>query len=225
MRAKRRISGTLSLSDCLEPGCHLFRGTRQGCRARAARSVHLHYAAPDGTLFYNEATVEQSQRGSYFCAAGSGRAISASRSSATARRSSSSPSGIRGTSRTPTRWRRRSASSCCTRATASAPAGSAAKGPAGRASSITRGRPARPAGSSSRRPSRETRPRSPRTLPRDGTGGWKHLATFRTLSKGSPLKGYYSFVEDFRRDGKSPDRKAARPLRQRLGENHRPATG
>jgi hypothetical protein len=32
---------------------------------------------------------------------------------------------------------------------------------------------------------------------------WKHLATFRTTTKGSPLKGYYSFVEDFRRDTKS----------------------
>ena len=32
---------------------------------------------------------------------------------------------------------------------------------------------------------------------------WKHLATFRTTSKGAPLKGYYSFVEDFRRDTKS----------------------
>ena len=32
---------------------------------------------------------------------------------------------------------------------------------------------------------------------------WKHLATFRTRSQGSSLKGYYSFVEDFRRDTKS----------------------
>jgi hypothetical protein len=32
---------------------------------------------------------------------------------------------------------------------------------------------------------------------------WKHLATFRTRSNGSALKGYYSFVEDFRRDTKS----------------------
>jgi hypothetical protein len=32
---------------------------------------------------------------------------------------------------------------------------------------------------------------------------WKHLATFRTTTKGSPLKGYYSFIEDFRRDTKS----------------------
>ena len=35
------------------------------------------------------------------------------------------------------------------------------------------------------------------------TGAWKHLATFRTLSGGAPLMDYYSFIEDFRRDGKS----------------------
>jgi hypothetical protein len=33
---------------------------------------------------------------------------------------------------------------------------------------------------------------------------WQHLATFRTITKGKALSGYYSFVEDFRRDGKSP---------------------
>jgi hypothetical protein len=32
---------------------------------------------------------------------------------------------------------------------------------------------------------------------------WKHLATFRTRTGGRPLHGYYSFVEDFRRDGNS----------------------
>lgn len=29
---------------------------------------------------------------------------------------------------------------------------------------------------------------------------WKHLVTFSTLSDGQPLRGYYSFVEDFKRD-------------------------
>ena len=29
---------------------------------------------------------------------------------------------------------------------------------------------------------------------------WKHLVTFSTLTKGERLKGYYSFVEDFRRN-------------------------
>jgi beta-glucanase (GH16 family) len=32
---------------------------------------------------------------------------------------------------------------------------------------------------------------------------WKHLATFQTLTGGEPLKGYYSFVEDFRRNSRS----------------------
>lgn len=32
---------------------------------------------------------------------------------------------------------------------------------------------------------------------------WRHLVTFRTRTGGKPLRGYYSFIEDFRRDGKS----------------------
>jgi hypothetical protein len=32
---------------------------------------------------------------------------------------------------------------------------------------------------------------------------WKHLVTFSTLAGGTLLDGHYSFVEDFRRDGKS----------------------
>lgn len=35
------------------------------------------------------------------------------------------------------------------------------------------------------------------------TGAWKHLVTFRALTGGTPLSGYYSFIEDFRRDGNS----------------------
>lgn len=39
-------------------------------KPRAARSVHLWYAAPDSTMFYNEVTVEESYPGSYFCVCG-----------------------------------------------------------------------------------------------------------------------------------------------------------
>lgn len=34
---------------------------------------------------------------------------------------------------------------------------------------------------------------------------WRHLVTFRTRNSGKLLRGLYSFVEDFRRDGKSVD--------------------
>jgi len=37
---------------------------------RAARSVHLRYKAPDSVLFYNEITVEKSYPGTYFCVCG-----------------------------------------------------------------------------------------------------------------------------------------------------------
>ena len=37
---------------------------------RAARSVHLHYPAPEAVLFYNEVVVEKSVNGSYFMACG-----------------------------------------------------------------------------------------------------------------------------------------------------------
>jgi hypothetical protein len=35
------------------------------------------------------------------------------------------------------------------------------------------------------------------------SGAWKKLASFRVRTGGLPLSGYYSFIEDFRRDGKS----------------------
>ena len=37
----------------------------------------------------------------------------------------------------------------------------------------------------------------------DESNEWKHLATFRTQTGGEPLRGLYSFLEDFRRDGRS----------------------
>ena len=35
---------------------------------------------------------------------------------------------------------------------------------------------------------------------------WKHLVTFSTITGGKRLKGFYSFIEDFRRDGTSATR-------------------
>jgi hypothetical protein len=42
---------------------------------------------------------------------------------------------------------------------------------------------------------------------------WKHLVTFSTISQGRGLRGYYSFIEDFRRDRVS----ATEARRARLG--------
>ncbi|MBN1818816.1 MAG: DUF3472 domain-containing protein, partial [Sedimentisphaerales bacterium] len=45
-------------------------GLAQNEPPKAARSVHLWYPAPDGTVYYNEVTVEKSVPGSYFCVCG-----------------------------------------------------------------------------------------------------------------------------------------------------------
>ena len=37
----------------------------------------------------------------------------------------------------------------------------------------------------------------------NATSEWKHLVTFRAITGGAPLSGFYSFIEDFRRDGAS----------------------
>jgi hypothetical protein len=42
---------------------------------------------------------------------------------------------------------------------------------------------------------------------------WKHLVTFSTISQGRGLRGYYSFIEDFRRNRVS----ATEPRRARFG--------
>jgi|SRR5579862_1061320 len=48
----------------------------------------------------------------------------------------------------------------------------------------------------------------------NGEHSWKKLATFRNRTGGKPLSGYYSFIEDFRRDGAS-----AQDLRRALFGN------
>ncbi|QVL32429.1 DUF3472 domain-containing protein [Telmatocola sphagniphila] len=39
-------------------------------KGNACRSVHLGYSAPEATMFYNEVTVKTSQEGTYFCVCG-----------------------------------------------------------------------------------------------------------------------------------------------------------
>lgn len=48
----------------------LLTSSLMAAEPRAARSVHLQYPAPASTMFYNEMTIDQSTAGSYFMAAG-----------------------------------------------------------------------------------------------------------------------------------------------------------
>lgn len=62
---RRCLVGLLLITNTI-----LLHGAEPAQPPRAARSVHLRYTAPDSLLFYNEMTVDQTTTGSYFMACG-----------------------------------------------------------------------------------------------------------------------------------------------------------
>lgn len=182
-------------------------------KPKAARSVHLWWDAPQGTDFYNEMTIEQSTRGSYFMACGFAHGYFGMQELA-ASRGIASDSGKTDKVVIFSVW--------------DTYKGDDAKAvPADKRVELLHQDPDVRIG----------------RFGGEGTGGqsfftynwkigetcrflvrakpegnktafsgyfflndkkqWKHLVTFRTITGGKPLSGYYSFVEDFRRDGKS----------------------
>lgn len=171
---------------------------------RAARSVHLGYPAPEGELFYQEMVVEQSVNGSYFMAAGwnTGYFGIQQLDSATNKvvifsvwdpTKGDDPKEVRTEDRVELLH----------------------TGPGVRIKRFggegTGGQCMAPfpwqLGQTNRfliRGEVQTNKTAYSAYVwQPGEQSWWHLATFRTRTGGDPLKGYYSFVEDFRRDGHS----------------------
>lgn len=69
LRAKARASAITALMACLVATSATARADER-LAGIACRSVHLQYPAPEGTAFYNELTIERSADGTYFCACG-----------------------------------------------------------------------------------------------------------------------------------------------------------
>ncbi|MFM8932125.1 MAG: DUF3472 domain-containing protein [Gemmataceae bacterium] len=67
MQLSRRQA--LSLTMALPLGAGALRADEK-LAGKACRSVHLAYTAPEGDLFYNEVSVDQSAPGTYFCSSG-----------------------------------------------------------------------------------------------------------------------------------------------------------
>lgn len=175
-----------------------------GAEIRAARSVHLGYPGPDGELFYNEMVIEHSVNGSYFMACGWSTGYFGLQQldrpddtvvifSVWDPSKGDDPSAVKTEDRVEllhegagVRIRRfggEGTGGQCMAPFAWTPGTTnrfllrgEVQGPK-TAYTAWIGRP-------------------------DGTNWWK-LATFRTRTAGTPLRGYYSFVEDFRRDGAS----------------------
>lgn len=172
---------------------------------RAARSVHLFYNAPEGVLFYNEVTVEESVPGSYFMAAGFARGYF----------------GIQelgdGSKRVlfsvwdPTRGNDPNAVNKTDQVEVLSQGegvevkrfgGEGTGGQSFWAYDWQLGHTYKFL-VSAKVEDQKTIYAGYFFVPE--LGRWQQLATFRTATGGAPLKGLYSFIEDFRRDGKSAE--------------------
>lgn len=170
---------------------------------KAARSVHLWYPAPDGEVFYNEVTVEKSFPGSYFCFLGFNHGYFGIQELTEGEKvvlfsvwdpgSQNNPSEVSEDRRVRVLFE-------------------------GEGVKISRFGNEGTGGKSMFDYSWKTGETCRGMVKAEVEGDrttyaayfylndrreWKHLATFQTITGGHPLKGYYSFVEDFWRNGTS----------------------
>ncbi len=179
-------------------------------RPRAARSVHLGYPAPDALVFYNEVTVEESVPGSYFMVCGWNGGYFGIQQLGNNDKvaifsiwdsDENNPSATPQDKRVEVLYKADDV-----KVSRFGGEGSGAK-------SMTRhdwkiGEPQRFLLQAQIEGEKTTMTAFIFT---NDKKEWKKLATFRAHSRGSPLRGLYSFVEDFRRDGKSAiERRCAR---------------
>jgi len=170
---------------------------------RAARSVHLGYAAPEATVFYNEMTVEKSVPGSYFMACGfnhgyfgiqeQGRGKKVVIFSVWDPAKGDNPNGVADAERVEVLFK---ADDVLARRFG----GEGTGGQSFFNYDWKVGQTYRFLVKTTVA-DKKTAYAAYFFLPESKT--WKHLVTFRTRTGGDHLKGLYSFIEDFRRDGKS----------------------
>lgn len=172
-------------------------------QATACRSVHLHYPAPAGDAFYNEVVVDHSARGTYFCVCGFNKGYFGIQELGNGKKvvifsvwdpgSQNDPKSVKDEQRVKLLHQ-------------------------GEGVRIGRFGNEGTGGQSffdydwkvgeTYRFLVTSKPAGDRTefagyFYDNDAKAWKHLVTFSTITGGKPLGGYYSFVEDFRRNGES----------------------
>jgi len=173
-------------------------------KPRAARSVHLAYTAPEGTLFYNEMVVEKSVDGSYFMACGwnTGYFGIQQLNSSTNKvvlfsvwdsARGDDPKAVKAEERVEVLFQ---GEGVRIKRFGGEGTGGQCMAPFSWELNETNHFLVR---------AEVEKEKTAYTawIQRRGAHEWWKLATFRTRTQGRPLSGYYSFVEDFRRDGVS----------------------
>jgi hypothetical protein len=169
---------------------------------RAARSVHLTYPSPGGSLFYNEVVVEQSVNGSYFMACGWNTGYFGIQQldapddkvvlfSVWDPTKGDDPKAVKPEDRVEVLYEGEGVR--VKRFGGEGTGGQCMwkwRWEAGATNRFVVG-------------AQIENPKTTYTAWFWASGAWKELASFRVRTGGLPLSRYYSFIEDFRRDGKS----------------------
>ncbi|HLB72991.1 MAG TPA: DUF3472 domain-containing protein [Sedimentisphaerales bacterium] len=190
------------VSACLWPrACAV--GEEQGESPRAARSVHLWYPAEQGAVYYNEVTVEKSRPGSYFCVCGFKHGYFGIQELAPDKKvvifsvwdagSQNNPNAVPEDRRVKVLHEEDDV-----RISRFGNEGTGGKSMFDYQWNV----------GETYRCMVKTAVEGDRTTYAayfyiNEAKNWKHLATFQTITGGDYLSGYYSFIEDFQRNGKS----------------------
>jgi len=169
---------------------------------RAARSVHLGYQAPDAVWFYNEVTVEQSQEGTYFCVCGFRHGyfgIQERKHDKVVIFSVWDP----GKQDNPNVVEKEKRVQLLYKADDVSTGRFGGEGTGGQSFLKYDWKPMETYRFLVKATVRGDRTEYAAYFYVNETAQWKHLVTFSTITGGAYLKGYYSFIEDFRRDYKS----------------------
>lgn len=171
--------------------------------AVACRSVHLFYSAPEGVAFYNEVTVGQSAAGTYFMACGFDLGYFGIQQSAIGKKVVIFSVWDPGKQSDPKQVEQDKQVKALYHGEGVRVGRFGNEGTGGQSFFDYDWSPGK-----TYRFFLMARPAGDRTafaaffyLPEKKA--WKHLATFSTISQGRGLRGYYSFIEDFRRNGVS----------------------
>jgi hypothetical protein len=179
-------------------------GADESLKGRACRSVHLAYAGPEGQAFYNEVSVERSAPGTYFCVCGFSKGYFGIQELTNGKKLAIFSVWDPGAQNDPKQVAEQRRTKLLHQGQGVRVGRFGNEGTGGQSFFDFDWEP----GATYRFLVTAAPDGAERTayagylhLPKDKS--WHHLVTFSTLTGGVRLKGYYSFVEDFQRNGVS----------------------
>lgn len=168
-----------------------------------ARSVHLHYPSADAALFYNQVTIEQSQRGTYFCVCGFSHGYFGVQEQGSGKKVVIFSVWDPGKQNDPKKVADKDRVEMVEKADDVRVGRFGNEGTGGQSFFDYPWNIGETYRFAIKANVQGEKTAYAAWFYLNETKTWKHLVTFRTQTGGDALKGLYSFVEDFRRDGKS----------------------